>query len=383
MTTVLAASSLRETDPETGSRWYIHPVTGEQMISVTTVLGATQGKPWIPPWAAKLAAEYAVDNIGMLARLAASEGRDAAVKVAKDQARLLRERKADAGTYVHDVVERLILWSAEPYGSDIALPLLPDHLQDADYDGEPLGDVADSMVAGWMNFVADFRPGFLAAEMAVFHPEMGYAGTLDMICRLRGYGIGNGERLIAAPGQATDLCIDNKTGRHLDVTYREQQAAYRRAAECALPLGQVVPMPPTDAAAVLHLRPEFDRGYRLMLVSRDNDARAWATFTRALEVFRDREAARAKPGKVVYPLRADGTMPPPQLADLDGEGYGRALSPLIKAGITDLDQLTAVEAGDLLAVKGIGGQVLKTIRLMLADHGLHLSGEEPAQGEAA
>ena len=58
---------------------------------------------------------------------------------------------------------------------------------------------------------------------------------------------------------------------------------------------------------------------------------------------------KAKPGKVCYPLRADGTIQQPRLADLDGEGYGRALSPLIKAGIGDLEQLAAMDAGDCLA----------------------------------
>ena len=71
------------------------------------------------------------------------------------------------------------------------------------------------------------------------------------------------------------------------------------------------------------------------------------------------------------------------LADLDGEGYGRALSPLVKAGITDLEQLAAMDAGDCLKVKGIAGKLLDGIRVMLADHGLHLAGEAPEIAKAA
>ena len=71
------------------------------------------------------------------------------------------------------------------------------------------------------------------------------------------------------------------------------------------------------------------------------------------------------------PLRADGTIPPPLLADLDGEGYGRALPPLRKAGITDLDQLAAMTAGQCLKVKGVGKTLLDQIRVMLTDYGLH------------
>ena len=42
-----------------------------------------------------------------------------------------------------------------------------------------------------------------------------------------------------------------------------------------------------------------------------------------------------------------------------------------------------MDAGDCLKVKGVGGAVLESIRLMLADHGLHLQGEAPALAEVA
>jgi hypothetical protein len=127
---------------------------------------------------------------------------------------------------------------------------------------------------------------------------------------------------------------------------------------------------------VLHLRPEHPRGYRFHLISGAADARAWNRFRRDVEIWQGRKEENAKPGKVCYPLRADGTIRQPLLADLDGEGYGRTLSPLIKAGIADLEQLAAMDAGDCLKVKGIGGKLLGTIRQMLADHGLCLKGEE-------
>ena len=41
-------------------------------------------------------------------------------------------------------------------------------------------------------------------------------------------------------------------------------------------------------------------------------------------------------------------MPQPLLADLDGEGYGRTLAPLMKAGIADLEQLAAMKPGAVL-----------------------------------
>jgi hypothetical protein len=124
------ATAATRTESADGSRYYSHPVTGEQLISVTTVLGATIGKPYLAPWSAKLAAEFAVDNLAMLAVLVAAKGADEAVKLVKSQAELLRNRKRDAGTYLHDVAEALILWAASPgtTGLDIALPVLPEHL---------------------------------------------------------------------------------------------------------------------------------------------------------------------------------------------------------------------------------------------------------------
>jgi hypothetical protein len=367
------------TDGDTG-RYYTHPTTGEQLVSVTTVLGATEGKPFLVDWSARLAAEYCVDNIGLIAELLANDGRQAAVDLAKSRAKQIRERKADAGSYVHAVAEALILWAASPDGTgrDIALPDLPEHLVDVDYDEQSLDQVVDWMVTGFTNFVAAFEPEFIAAEMTVYNRTLGVAGTLDMIIVLRNVALTADGRLIAAPGKRLVICVDIKTGRNLDITVREQIAAYRRCREALMPLGDVVPMPDTDAGAVLHLRPEHRDGYRLMPVSPAQDAVAWNRFRRAVEIFTGRAAVPKKPGKVAYPLREDGTMPAPRLADLDGEGYGRTLAPLIKSGLVDVEDVALLTAGQLLEIRGIGAKTADTVRQMLTDHGLSLA-DEPLQ----
>jgi hypothetical protein len=363
---------------------YIYPPTGEELTRVTTILDATDGKQrYLVPWSARLAGEYAVDNLDTLKAILAGGSRQDAVDLAAAQSGILRDRKADTGSYVHAVVEALILWQASPEGrgADLSLPLLPEHLAGADYDGLPVEDVADIMLTGFTNFAADFQPRFRAAEMTVFNAGLGVAGTLDMIVDLPGLAVGRAGRFI--PGGGVRPCVDVKTGKHLDVTVPEQIAAYRRMTECLLPMGDLHPMPATDCGAVLHLRPEHPRGYRLMLISGADDAAAWNRFRRAVEIYQGRRAARAKPGKVCYPLRPDGTIRQPLLADLDGEGYGRALSPLVRAGVEDLEQLAAMDAGQCLAVKGVGGKILDLIRVMLADHGLHLAGEAPDLAEVA
>jgi hypothetical protein len=374
----MSAPSTAQTNSD-GARFYTHPVTGDQLMSVTTVGGATSGKPWLGRWHGKVAAEYSVDNLELIAKTLAEQGRDAAVNLIQEQADRLRNRKRDAGTFVHDVQEALILWAASPdrTGSDIVLPSLPEHLEGALYDDEPLEDVVDFMVNGFIAFVTEWNPTFEAAEMTVFNLVLRVAGTLDMIVHLHGVALTADGRIVAAPGNVLKLCVDTKTGKYLDNTIHEQIAAYRRMREALMPMGELVPMPETDAGAVLHLRPEHPDGYRLMPIKAADDAHAWNRFRRAVELAEGRSQARAKPGKVARPPRPDGSVPAPRLADLDGEGYGRALTALAKTGCTDLEDVAGFTAADLLAVKGIGDKTITAARRLLADHGLHLADETP------
>jgi hypothetical protein len=386
--TGFAAPTTREDD----SRFYTYPPTGEDLDSVTTVIAGTNNKPWIKKWYGSSATAWCVDNLTLLARTLKNKGRKEAIDLGKDEAERLRSIKADAGTYVHDVQEALIYWAASGQGgAEIALPVLPGHLIGAMYDDEPIAKVTDFMVDGFISFVTDFNPVFLATEMQVYNQPLGIAGTLDMIIALDGYGISIGtghrgaDRVVASPGETLVPCVDTKTGRNPEGTWKEQLAAYRRMRECLLPLGEVRPMPATNCGAVLHLRPEYPDGYLLMLVSASDDEAAWGRFQKAVSVYRDRQAVKDKPGTVIRPLRADGTMPGPRICDLASEGYGRALSPLAKAlgAATELEDLARFTEADLLAISGIGPKLIDVITGMLADHGLQLASEIPATGEAA
>jgi hypothetical protein len=222
--------------------------------------------------------------------------------------------------------------------------------------------------------------------MPVYNVELGYAGTLDMIIILAGYAVSRGtgpkgaDEIVASPGSRLVVCVDAKTGKAMEGTWKEQVAAYRRATECAPSLGDLRPMPATDCGAVLHLRPDYPDGYSLTLVSSRDDELAWRRFSKALSIYRERQEVKDKPGPAIRPLRTDGTMPGPRLCDVYGEGYGRALNPLrsalgAKAELADVARFTA---GDLLTVKGIGPKLVGAVREMLADYGLCLAGEAPA-----
>lgn len=382
------------TDEKTGERDYPYPPTGEMLRSVTTVRDATIAKPWLPGWAAGLAAEYAFDNMAFLAALAAetadtairaygrpaaeaaAEGRAAAIAHATREAERIRSIKRDTGGFVHDTAEALIYWQASPEGcgAELSLPLLPEHLQGAEFDGLPLAEVADIMLDGFLNWASDWNPVFEAAEMTVYNYGLGYAGTLDMIAFLPGIAYGPGGRFVAGPGLR--VCVDVKTGRETGPV-AEQVAAYRRCTECRPDRfsDELEPMPATDIGAVLHLRPEHRGGYRFIPVDPAEDALGWNMFRRSAELLAGRKAEKGKPGKVCRPPRADGTVPQPFLDEMEGEGYGRLLSPLMKAGYESLEQVAAASAGQLLATKGIGRKTVEGIRAMLADHGLHLAGE--------
>lgn len=375
------------------SRYYPYPPTGRDLDSVTTIISGTDAKPWFKTHAAKVSSAWAVDHLPLLAITKGTKGRDEAVKLACAEADRLRDVKRAAGVYVHDVQQALILWAASPgrTGADIAYPLVPEHLESAWYDfgageGAPLVEVVEWMASGFVNFVSAFGGAleFLATEMTVYSARRGWAGTLDMIIELHGYAVSRGtgprgaDEIIASPGSVLRICVDTKTGKAPEGTWKEQLAAYRRADECLAGLGELRPMPATDCGAVLHLRPDYPDGWLLMLVSAGEDEAAWERFEKAASIYRDRQKVKDKPGPSVRPLRADGTMPGPRLADLAGEGYGRALVPLRKAlgAETELADLAWFTAKEILAVKGVGPKLITAIREMLADHRLCLAGEE-------
>jgi hypothetical protein len=398
-------------------RTYDYPVDGRLLWSVTAAIGGTNNKPWIARWYGTMSARWCVEHLMQLARVvrvktrefmragmprdeAREAARAAAVDLAKDTAKIERELKADAGSHVHAVIKALVAWAKMPagLGALIELPPIPEHLADAWYsfgngEGAPLKQVVSDMVDGFQNFVHAF--GFsmtiVESELTVYNVELGYAGTLDLIITLTGYAISYGtgpngqDEIVACPGSVLVIVVDAKTGKALEGTWKEQVVAYMLGTEVADWLGNMRAMRESDAGAVLHLRPDYPDGWNLYLVSARDSAAAWERFKIALRLFTERQEVRDKPGTVIRPLRADGTLPGLRLCDVANEGYSHALAPLrnaLGAG-AELEDIARFTADELLAVKGIGPKVLGTIRQMLADHRLHLAGEAPAREQVA
>lgn len=196
-------------------------------------------------------------------------------------------RRADEGTRAHDVIETWALFDGQwrPYEPDI----------------EPY-------VTSFRQFIADFGitpDDVMAAESIVLNREHGYAGTLDMIVRIRAtasdkaadfcrkvHAFNTGERLTQLRAQKRGLevvvLVDFKTREKTSASFytrhAKQLAGYRHATVLRAKVPQGVaeqiefPMPATDAAMIVQLRPD-DYSTRLM-VTDDNTFRA---FLRDLE----------------------------------------------------------------------------------------------------
>jgi len=251
-------------------RYYTHPQTGEQLVSVTNVLDTGMGKPALVPWAAKVVAEHSWDLLpAMVAamlrkdcdakRVAEECGRcrPCLTKALKRQVTVVRESAADLGSRVHALAE------AHVTGQQIA-PI----------DGD---DKAEPFVRQYERFLADYGVDLArdirAAELTVAYPGKGYAGTLDLIVDLplAGFLTSEGGVVPAEGDERRPWIVDIKTSTTRPAasvydSHALQLAALRHAREMWLPDDTTAPMPRVAGAAVLNLR---QRTYELVPLPAD------------------------------------------------------------------------------------------------------------------
>lgn len=247
-----------QTDEATGSRWYIHPRTGERFISVTTVLGYV-AKFGLPGWAAKLTAEAAFRYVNEISRALAhdpcnSTGEDACglcrpcfIGWLANRHNEERDRAASVGTRLHEAAEQRVL-----FGPGAAV----------DEEIRPLLDWYVRWLEAW-------KPEFVATEMTVISRKYGYAGTLDKIVRL------SQPDLLPPSFQplvGLNLVGDTKTGKHVDIINGWQVNAYAHADAVLLPDGSEEPMPQIGGGLIVHVRPDKLQ-VRRVEVNRPNFAR--------------------------------------------------------------------------------------------------------------
>jgi hypothetical protein len=141
--------------------------TDQRLWSVTTIIGASSSKDALINWAAKETARAAVSSLKSVQAIIADDGPDAAVewlKGARYRARQGQRTATELGTAVHAACERYALTGQRPQVDDEIRPFL-DRFED------------------WCQ---QFQPAYEAAEMTVYSPTYGYAGTMDAIVKVDG-----------------------------------------------------------------------------------------------------------------------------------------------------------------------------------------------------
>lgn len=196
---------------------------GIKVPGVTTLLSGGLPKPALTNWAARTAAEFAVDNWETLA----DEKPSVRLAKIKGAPRASRDAAALRGTKLHHAAELL-----QTTGS-------------ADVEPEQL-----PLVESYLRFVEEWQPEILHTEAAVYSVRHGYAGTLDQIADLI-----DGQRWL----------LDLKTSKGVYGDMALQLAAYRYADRIHWVNDDGVPcdfpMPEVDAVGIVHVRAD---GYDLV-----------------------------------------------------------------------------------------------------------------------
>lgn len=221
-----------------------------RMWSVTTIIGALD-KPALLYWAAEQTATCAVDQIATVQAMVNDGDRADVIKWLRD-ARFRRPKgertAADLGTAVHEACEQYALTGARP---------------DVDPDVAPFLDRFDE----WCQ---KFQPVYEAAEVTVYSPRFGYAGTCDAFLSVDGVrcivDYKTSKKSVDARGKATSPYPEQVALQLAAYRYAELAAVWRPRrmeqfrrryyllgeAEKAM----AVPVPEVDIGLVIHITPE-------------------------------------------------------------------------------------------------------------------------------
>jgi hypothetical protein len=235
-------TSPRNATTTPGGRLYAWegPHGTETFDSVTTILGKVLAKPALVPWAAKVCAEYAFDNMAELVDLRY----DDFIHRVKNAPNEVRDAAAHRGTLVHALAEATTLGQT---------PTVPPELK--------------GYVASWAQWVHDYRVTFEVSEGTIYNREHRYAGTFD---------------LIASTPSLGRILVDYKTGKDVYPEAAKQLTAYRYGEFIGLPDGSEGAMLVVDGTYVVKLSPD---GYQMVPVR--SDASQWEAWLCVLALFHD------------------------------------------------------------------------------------------------
>lgn len=220
--------------------------------SVTTIQKMLDKSGPLVGWAKRETAACAVRNLPMLVQMRESGGDAAAVAWLKSIPDYQRDTAADIGSRIHGLAERLARGEAVEVTEE----------------ERPFAE----RYAKW---IASAEPEFLYLEEMVANLTVGYAGTFDAILRHKG----------------KTYLADVKTGTGIYPETAIQLAAYSRAEFIGRPGDPTkYRIPPIDAYAVIHVRPDQPTEFVPYAVT---DA-SWQAFLacKALHTWSEGEAKR-------------------------------------------------------------------------------------------
>lgn len=223
---------------------------GTKLMSVTTLIEHGVPKPGLVHWAAIEVARCAIAHIPRLSRLRGERAREDAYQWLRRAAERKRDDAADLGSSLHDVYEARVLGAPTPAATELQRPFFD----------------------AFQRFLDEHQPEFHAAEMVVANPDDGWAGKLDVAIQLPRLG-------------PVIVVGDWKTGKKVYDEAALQLAAYRRATVGWLRDGTEVEPVVTEAAVVVHIRPDVHEktgGYRLYRI--DTSDEVYASFLAARDV---------------------------------------------------------------------------------------------------
>lgn len=233
----------------------------ERFWSVTTIIKATGSDEGLINWSAQRTAQVALESEKTWQAIREDQGDDAAVKWLAD-ARFKppkgQRTATKLGSAVHAALEQYVVTGTPPaHGTPL---------------GQDLGEMDDEIVPYVRTFdlfLNRFQPTFEAAELTVYNPTYGYAGTGD------GIAVVSGTRVLHDYKTARESwdAQGNRKKPWADVGL--QLAAYRHAEFAAVwrarrfeqysrryyllnpdERAMALPMPKTDGGLVIHITPE-------------------------------------------------------------------------------------------------------------------------------
>jgi hypothetical protein len=224
-------------------RGHYYTIDGKRAVGVTTGLNGIP-KEALKYWSAGEVASYVVDNINDIKRMIDTGGRNPAMWFLKEIPFQKRDDAAVRGTEVHAIAERYIR------GESVDVP---EHLM--------------PYVEGYAAYIEDFNPTSVYEELVVGSRTHLYAGTLDSIQDIPGFGRAQ---------------VDYKTSNGVYGEYALQVAAYRYAEFMLDHDDNEQPMPEVDRTFILHIKPG---DYELIEVAADEEA--FEKFLVALRNYRE------------------------------------------------------------------------------------------------